>query len=198
MQFLRANYRGSESYKATDTEGILLKYSIYTAFYKIAEYDLFAKINLYNSQVAAIDFAPAMEKLFKEGKLDVVDNQLLGILGSIEKLVSFQERWSNKPFIGSLIAGLDLSDPAMILNFVKSVIDLKNKLKLDLTVLLGEGGSENILNIINGIQIDKLIDFEEGTLNIGYLCTDMLFGELGANLITDRLPADDEFQVIYK
>ncbi|HKL86105.1 MAG TPA: metallophosphoesterase [Treponemataceae bacterium] len=189
MKFLRANYIGNEGYKTTDTEGILLKYSLYTAFYKIADFDLFGKLNAQNPEVIAIDLKPAMENLFKKGQLDIIDNQLLGILGSVKAISSFQERWSTKPVIGNMIKNIDFSDPESLLEFISHFANLN----LKLSAFVGGEGSA-IGSIIDSISIIDILNYEDGYLNLGNVY-DLLFAELGENLITDKAPTDDVLTV---
>lgn len=190
MQLLRANYKGNESYKSTDTEGILLKYSIFTAFYQIADYDLFGKLKQHNPQIGTPDLYSAMEKLFQEGKLELVDNGLLGTIGTVDKLARLKERWESKPFIGPMLAELDLTDSQGIMDLLETVAKLKTELDLDVIALLM--GSDAISKYIN---LDKIFDFEDGSLDLAYIYDEMLFGVLGNNLITDVPPADDSLTI---
>lgn len=192
MEFLKANYRGNEGFKTTDTEGILLKYSLYTAFYKIAEYDFFEKLNEQNPDIPAIDLMPAMENLFVQGYLDVEDNGLLGVLGSVKALTSFQENWSKKPLIGNLIKNIDLSESRSIINFVDALLSLMEQLNLNFSHFIGEDNA--IGAAIDSLPIAEIINYENGYIDLSRVYN-LLYGELGENLITDRPPADDELIV---
>lgn len=191
MKLLRANYRGNECCKATDTEGVLLRYSLYTAFYKISDFDLFGRIHAMNADIPSVDLTSSMERLFKEGRLDVEDNNLLGIIGSIKVVARFQERWSKKAVIGSFIESVDFSDARSILDTVQGIWNLSLTLGLQPSSLF-EG--ESVGEILDDLPITQIIEFEEGDLNVGFVY-EMLFGDLGTNLITDRAPADDGFEI---
>lgn len=80
-----ANYKGDENITIDSTEGVLFRYGLYSVFYTLADFDIFAKIHELNPDVAEIDLMPAMQDLFTKGELDIVDNDFIaGIISSLE------------------------------------------------------------------------------------------------------------------
>lgn len=85
MGLLRANYFGDEKASPNSAEYNLVKYSIYSALYMIADYQLFEKLAEFQPNLENIDLAGSMETLFKDDALPLVDNKLLiGILSSLK------------------------------------------------------------------------------------------------------------------
>ena len=97
MSFVAGLYGGEESCAADDTRVTLLKYSIYTAFKIIDEFDFFAKVKEVNPSFATIDIGEALSDLYKYGTLDVCeDNLLVGLVMSLDikalkKYVNYNE-----------------------------------------------------------------------------------------------------------
>lgn len=85
MGLLRANYFGDEKASTDSAEYKLAKYSIYSAFYMIADYQLFEKLSVFQPNLQGIDLSKSMETLYKNDALSLAENNLLiGILSSLK------------------------------------------------------------------------------------------------------------------
>ncbi len=85
MSFVASMYGGDESCVALHTRVVLLKYSIYTALKVIDDFDLFAKIRQINPNFAEIDLSASLSDLYRTGKLDLCNNNLLiGLVSSLK------------------------------------------------------------------------------------------------------------------
>ncbi len=84
MSYASVLFGGDESVSVTDARYVLLKYSIFSVFEAISEFDLFTKMHAINENVALVDLSGSMANLFKYGTLDVCSNNLLvGIVSSL-------------------------------------------------------------------------------------------------------------------
>lgn len=85
MGLLKANYFGDEKASSDSAEFKLAKYSIYSALYMIADYQLFEKLSALQPNLQEIDLSGSMETLYKNDALLLVENKLLiGILSSLK------------------------------------------------------------------------------------------------------------------
>ena len=85
MSFASGLYGGDETCSADEDRVTLLKYSIYTAFKVIDDYDFFAKVKEINPSFATIDLTDSLSDLFTTGRLEVCKNNLMiGLLSSLE------------------------------------------------------------------------------------------------------------------
>jgi len=191
-RFLLANYKGNEGYTMDDAESELLQYGIYYAFYAIDQFDFFGRMHALNKDVPAIDLSGSMELLFTEGLLDIKDNNILSVLGSVKAIERFQERWSKKAGIGPMIASLDFSDGDDLLEKAGGIIDFITGPSFNLSALLGEDST--IGEIIKDIPIRDILNCDEGYIDLGWIYS-LLYEDLGNNIITDVAP-DDETVII--
>jgi predicted MPP superfamily phosphohydrolase len=77
MEFLKSNYRGDENYAEGCIEKKLIKYCIYSVFYMLDYSNIFVDLNSLNSEIPVFDLSSTMNKLFNEGRLELIDNNLL-------------------------------------------------------------------------------------------------------------------------
>lgn len=154
-----AYIRGDENNTKDSTEGILFRYSLYTAFYALADFDLFGRLSAIDDNIADIDLMPAMANLFAKGELDVVDNELIaGIIASLPFV-------RDNDFL-SMLMGLSSQDAINTISFFK-----------DLELM--------------GLTPLQYISAENGTLLIGDLLDELLFGHVGRGIIIDENPPDN-------
>ena len=155
MSFVAGVYGGDERCSADEVRATLLKYSIFSAFYMIDDYDLFGKIKALNPSFADIDLSVTLSDLFIFGNLDVCESNLLvGIVGSLD--IDLIKRFLNFD---------DKINPYAALESLKT---LAKTLKLE-TLLLG-------LDVREYIVVDK-------TQKVGVIClSDLLDGIIGGKL----------------
>ena len=124
MSFVAGLYGGDESCAASDVRVTLLKYSVFTAFKIIADYDFFGKVKEINSSFSTINLSVAIPDLYRSGTLDLCnDNLLVGMLSAlkipgltysensnpyhaIEGIVSL----ANSANLSDMLKGLEISD----------------------------------------------------------------------------------------
>lgn len=80
MRLLKNNYNGDENLSIASSESKLLKYSVYSVFYFIADYDLFGKLGDLQPSLGEINLMNDMETLFTEDRLPLVSNNLLSTI----------------------------------------------------------------------------------------------------------------------
>lgn len=167
MSFLADMNYGDESHTAISTEGVLLKYMLYSAFYLIADFDMFDKI--YGE--GTFDLMPTMEDLFAQDRLELVENDFLAVIVNnldiqaiLEKVPEFL-RNDSRAILGIAIVAL---------SYIKDVtfgIDISEFLLYD-----DESG-------LGYIDFDAIIN-------------DVLFGELTNGIFNDFGPADNNITII--
>ena len=154
MSFVAGMYGGDESCSADETRVTLLKYSIYSAFKIIADFDLFGKIKAINPSFATIDLASAIPGLFKKGALEVCNNNLLiGIVSSLDI---------------KALKKIDIGENTNPYKALKSLVDFSALLDIDLLKELDLGSYVTILE-----------RNEVGTINLG----DFLDGQISSKLL---------------
>ena len=85
MSFAAGLYGGDETCAEDDSRVTLLKYSIYTAFKLIDDFDFFARVKAIVPTFADIDLIDSLPELFKYGRLEICKNNLLvGLLSSLD------------------------------------------------------------------------------------------------------------------
>lgn len=178
MDFLKANYYGDEDGNKSADNKTLLKYGLYSAFYRLAHFDLFGRINELNADIPAIDLMPSMELLFMQGKLPVVENDLLLAIGKIEKLQNNQ-----------VISMLFKSTSAQTWDAMFSMVKLYEKMNVNLSGLNPALGK--LLKDIVALGVDSILDEETKSLNLQTLVEDILFGVAGGNILADDGPSDN-------
>lgn len=171
MSFVAGMYGGDESCSAEEARVTLLKYSIYTAFKVIDDFDLFAKIRQINPSFAEIDIGDSLSELFRFETLDVCKNRLLvGLVGSLDikvirEYLNFDEN----------------TDPYDALTAVK---------KLAATL--------NLKSILFGLDVREYISVykeqEKGFIRIGDLIDDNIESGLLLGLTNDSLPEGSTYK----
>ena len=191
MSFVAGMYGGDEQCAADETRVTLLKYSIYTAFKLIDDYDLFAKIKEINPSFATIDLTDSLKELYLYGTLDVCNNNLLvGLVSSLD--VKGIKKYLN------FTAG---TDPYKALGTIVSKaadLELESKLfglKIEDYLVANEVQQKGFIRL--GALID---DNVQGKLLLG-LTNDSL--ETGSTYayrggVTDSAPADNDLKINYK
>ncbi len=86
-----ANFRGDENITKDSKEGILARYSIYAAFYFLADSEIFRALHALNPDIEEIDLMPAMPDLFTKGELDLVRNNLIAGIAESSDLIRNHE-----------------------------------------------------------------------------------------------------------
>ena len=162
MSYVVGVYGGDEQASLKENRATLLKYSIYSAFWVIADYDLFEKLHDLNPDVAKISLKDSMEDLFIYGKLDVCENGLLiGVLTSLD--VSALKKYLS--FDAS-------SDPYRVLKSVQNVL-----------------ATSAVKEMLFGIDLTSYLQINTsakvGCIDLGAAYDDLLFGELTLGLTND-------------
>ena len=164
MSYVVGVYGGDEKASLKENRATLLKYSIYSAFWVIADYDLFGKLHALNPKVQEISLKDSMEDLFKYGKLDVCENGLLiCILTSLD--VSIFRKYLT--FDAS-------SDPYRVLNSVQKVLNTSAVKEM----LFG-------IDLASYLQVNA--SAKVGCIDLGAAYDDLLFGELTLGLMNDAI-----------
>ena len=171
MSFAAGLYGGDEDCSADEDRVKLLKYSIYTAFKMIDDYDLFAKIKAINPSFASIDLKGALPGLFESGRLEVCkSNLLIGLLSSLE--------------IKALKKYLNINENTDACKTLSSLATLATTLGLQ--------------DLLFGLEIENYIDVNEtqgkGYLKIGALIDDNIASALTLGLTNDRLEAGSTYR----
>lgn len=84
FNFVSTWFGGDEYLALGSNKDLALRYSVYFALDAVADFDLFSRLNALNSNVKVVNLKPAMNNLFKNGKLDVVENDLISsVLSSV-------------------------------------------------------------------------------------------------------------------
>ena len=125
-------FKGDEKLALNSAEDMVLRYCIYSALDVIAGFDLFGKLNALQPNVLVVDLTQSMPLLFAEGKLDVVENNLLSNL------------FKSVPAIknNSLVGGLVDKPSGEIMKAVSNLLGLINLYGLDLQYVIdGENGA---------------------------------------------------------
>ncbi|GEM_PF-1235065 len=164
MSYVVGVYGGDEQASLKENRATLLKYSIYSAFWVIADYDLFEKLHDLNPDVAKISLKDSMEDLFIYGKLDVCKNGLLiGVLTSLD--VSALKKYLS--FDAS-------SDPYRVLKSVQNVL-----------------ATSAVKEMLFGIDLTSYLQVNTsakvGCIDLGAAYDDLLFGELTLGLMNDAI-----------
>ena len=191
MSFVAGMYGGDEHCTAEETRVTLLKYSIYTAFKLIDDFDLFAKIKEINPSFATIDLTDSLKELYLYGTLDLCNNNLLiGLVTSldikaIKKYLNFTSRTNPYKALGQVV------NLAETLNLESMLFGLK----IEDYLVANEVQQKGFLRL--GALIDDNID---GALLLG-LTNDSLEG--GSTYayrggVTDSAPADNDLKINYK
>ncbi len=170
MSFVAGLYGGDETCAAGDSRITLVKYSLYTAFQIIADYDLFTKIKAINPSFATIDLASALPDLFAYGVLDVCkDNLLVGIVSSLDiKAVKQYLNYNSR------------TNPYKALQGIVSLVD-----QLNLSSMLGGLDLKNYV-VANEVQ-------QIGVIRIGALIEDNFSSKLFIGLSNDNLEGGSTF-----
>ena len=188
MSFVAGLYGGDEQCAADDTRVTLLKYSIYTAFKIIADYDLFAKVKAINPSFATINLASAIPDLYQYGTLEVCeDNLLIGLVSSLDVKVirenlNFNE--NTNPYkalrkVVDLVDEMELTSKLGGLDLKKYVI--ANEIQHVGVIRLGALLEENIASkLLIGLTNDSV----EGGSTFGYL-----------DGTTDSAPGDNRLKI---
>ena len=162
MSYVVGLYGGDESSSASESRATLLKYSIYSAFRVIADFDLFGKMRTLNPNVAAISLSATVDTLYETGTLDVCENGLLiGVLSALDisALKKLNINSSSDPY-------------ATLSSLIKLVKDL--------------GISEQFgINISTYVMADKTSKY--GFVRLGTLLDGDLYGKLTLGLLNDTL-----------
>lgn len=154
MSLLKNNYRGDEAFDKNSTEALLLRYSIYSAFYIMDDYDLFGKLSVLQPELQSVDLSLLLPALFQEDKLDLTEGEILeGILKSLRSLGSF----------ASLI-DFERFDPNGVMDVAKLLLSTKILLNYDFSIFIGEDNTILFKDIFEGFLIDEI---GENLLNDG-------------------------------
>ncbi len=145
-------FKGDEQMELSSANDTVLRYCIYSALDVIAEFDLFGKLHALQPNVHVVDLTQSMPLLFAEGKLDVVDNNLLSnVFKSVPAI-------KNNSLLGGLI---DMPSDALM-GAVSSLLGIINLYGLDLQYVIdGESGAINFTAIFELV----MSDIGEGILN---------------------------------
>ena len=170
MSFVAGLYGGEESCAADDPRVTLLKYSIYTAFKIIDEFDFFAKVKQVNPSFATIDIGEALSELYRFGTLDVCkDNLLVGLVMSLDikalkKYVNYNE--NTNPY--TALQGL--------VSLVSRLDDLPIPEGLDISTYV----------IANDVQ-------QKGAIRLGALLEDNIASKLLLGLANDSVEGESTY-----
>ena len=164
MSFAAGLYGGDEACSADEDRVTLLKYSIYTAFKVIDDFDLFAKIRAINPSFAVIDLTDSLSELFRYGSLEVCNNNLMiGLLSSLE--------------IKALKKYVNINPDTNACKTLSTLVGLIPLLGLE--------------DMLFGLQIEEYIDVVEaantGTILLGDLIDDNIASFLTLGLTNDSL-----------
>jgi len=164
MSFAAGLYGGDESCRADEDRVTLLKYSLYTAFKVIDDFDLFAKIRAINPSFAEIDLTDSLSELFRHGALEVCNNNLLiGLLSSLE--------------IKALKKYVNIKPDANACKTLSAFVELIPLLGLE--------------DMLFGLNVEEYIDVVEsansGTVLLGALIDDNIASSLTLGLTNDSL-----------
>ena len=127
-------FKGDEELTLGSAEDQMLRLCIYSALDVIAEFDLFGRLHELQPNVVVVDLTQSMPMLFSEGKLDMVENDLLSSV--------FQSVPAVKN--NSILGGLVDMPSKDILKAVSNVLKSINLYGLKLNNLIdGEKGAIN-------------------------------------------------------
>ena len=141
-------FKGDEKLVAGSDEDLLLRYCIYSALDVVAEFDLFGRLHELQPNVHVVDLTQSMPLLFAEGKLDVVNNDLLSnVFKSVPAIKN-----------NSIVGGLVNMPSSQIMSTVANLLGMIDLFGLDLTYVIdGEQGALSFTAI-----------FELATGEVGY------------------------------
>lgn len=146
MSLLKNNYRGDESFDKNSPEATLLRYSIYSAFYIMDDYDLFGKLSVLQPELQSVDLSLILPTLFQEDKLDLTEGDILkGILKSLRSLGSF-----------SNYIDFDNFDPNGVMDLAKLLLSTKILLNYDFSIFIGEDNTILFKDIFDVFLIDEI------------------------------------------
>ncbi|MGI6702133.1 MAG: metallophosphoesterase family protein [Christensenellales bacterium] len=113
----REHSGGDENIKPDAVELTLLKYTIYSVFYMLDDFGLFDRLSEIDNSVSAPDLAGSLDKLFTQGRLDILNNNL------IASLLSFKIIADILPFEigGSVFVLLTVADTYLKQNLITGV-----------------------------------------------------------------------------
>ncbi|MBR2480127.1 MAG: metallophosphoesterase [Clostridia bacterium] len=119
-------FKGDEKVELGSDEDLLLRYCIYSALDVVAEFDLFGRLHELQPNVHVVDLTQSMPLLFSEGKLDVVNNNLLSNV------------FKSVPMIkdNSMLSGLINMPSAEIMSTVANLLGMIDLFGLDLTYVI--------------------------------------------------------------
>lgn len=84
MSYVVGVYGGDENASANEPRAALLKYSIYSAFRLISDFDLFGKMHRSNAAIPTISLSATVDTLYGTGTFDICGNGLLiGVLSAL-------------------------------------------------------------------------------------------------------------------
>ena len=144
-------FKGDEEFILGSAEDQVLRLCIYSALDAIAEFDLFGRLHELQPNVVVVDLTESMPLLFKEGKLDMVENNLLS--------AAFQSVPALKN--NSIVGGLVNMPSKDILKAVSNLLKSINLYGIKLGVLIdGDNGA---------INFGAIFDLASGNVGAGIL-----------------------------
>lgn len=167
VAFITAIFNGDEYFTADSVEAILLEYILYSAFYLIADYDLFDKIYGQNT----FDLMPSMEGLFAEGNLDVINNNMLSIL----------------------INNIDIK---AVKNYVPDVLKNSSSAILGLAAIALPKLTNFTFGIDCSQYLAIDYENDLGSINFSKIIEEVLFGEYTSGIFKDFGPSDNNLTII--
>lgn len=154
MSLLKNNYRGDESFEKNSAEAILLRYSIYSAFYIMDDYDLFGKLSELQPELLSVDLSLLLPVLFQEEELDLTEGDILeGILKSLRSLSSYSKD-----------INFDNFDPNGVMELAKLLLKKKILMNYDFSIFISEDNTILIKELFEGFLIEEI---GENLLNDG-------------------------------
>lgn len=125
-------FKGDEKVELNSNEDLLLRYCIYSALDVIADFDLFGRLHELQPNVHVVDLTQSMPLLFAEGKLDVVNNNLLSNVFKSVPMIKDH----------SLLGGLVNMNSGELISAIANLLGIIDLYGLDLTYVLdGEAGA---------------------------------------------------------
>ncbi|MBQ9115027.1 MAG: metallophosphoesterase [Clostridia bacterium] len=159
FNFVAEWFGGDENLELNSAEDLALRYVVYAALDKVADFDLFGRLNALNPNVKVVDLKPAMQQLFTSQKLDVVKNNLIGnVLNSVPAIKD------------SAIGGIANAGSQSIITAIATILPSINLYGLDLDgVIDAQAGAIDFGAIfdlaVEDIGIGILTDFSEADNN---------------------------------
>ncbi|MFA5450064.1 MAG: metallophosphoesterase, partial [Clostridia bacterium] len=107
LSFIKAKFAGESDFVASDSKSTALKYSFYSVFHLIDEYQLFSKLNQINSSIKVISFENVSAALFTAGKFPLEKGGILDVIVDvITKELTFLPNIDKEKIDGKSLLGL--------------------------------------------------------------------------------------------